>query len=77
MNQIINKFTDKHPKATIMFHQKFIPNGVNLFQRLKVQRLIASLQNFFNLNTCEHDLVARIHGMSANVIRPAIIKFSL
>jgi len=76
MRATIRKFTNKYPQATIMFHQKFIPNGVNLFQRLKTQRLIKSHQNFFNINTCEHDLVDKINGMSANVIRPAIVNFS-
>src|SRR3981189_803952 len=76
MRATTRKFTNKYPQATIMFHQKFIPNGVNLFQRLKTQRLIKSHQNFFNINTCEHDLVDKINGMSANVIRPAIVNFS-
>src|SRR3981189_2364717 len=76
MRATIRKFTNWYPQATIMFHQKFIPNGVNLFQRLRAQRLIKSHQNFFNINTCEHDLVDKIYGMSANVIRPAIVNFS-
>src|SRR3981189_1739913 len=75
MRATIRKCTNRYPQATIMFHQKFIPKGVNLFQRLKAQRLINSHQNFFNINTCEHDLVDKINGMSANVIRPAIVNF--
>src|SRR3981189_2583187 len=31
MRATIRKFTNRYPQATIMFHQKFITNGVNLF----------------------------------------------
>src|SRR3977135_2296241 len=76
MRTTIRKFTNKHPQATIMYHQKFTPNSVNLFQRLKAIRIIASHQNYFNIVTCEHNLVNQIQEMIVDPIRPADVNFS-
>ena len=72
----MKRFTNKHPNATIMFEQRFIPNGVNLYQRLKVQRLIKTHHNFFNIMTCEHGLVKAIDAMNANESRPPVVNYS-
>src|SRR3981189_744886 len=72
----MKRFTNKHPNATIMIEQRFIPNGVNLYQRLKVQRLIKTHHNFFNIMTCEHGLVKAIDAMNANESRPPVVNYS-
>ena len=76
MHTAMKKFTGKHPNAVIMFHQRFIPNGINLYQRLKVQRLIKTHHNFFNIMTCEHGLVKAIDVMNANEIRSPVVNYS-
>ena len=72
----IRKFQIRHPNASIMYHQKFAPNGVNLFLRLKAQRIVITHQNYFNIATCEHELVKCISAMCCDNIRPPIVNFS-
>lgn len=76
MSTTIKKFQIRHPNAGIMYHQKFAPNGVNLFLRLKAQRIVITHQNYFNIATCEHELVKCISAMCCDNIRPPIVNFS-
>jgi len=76
MNRTVNNFQKKFPNAVIVYQQKYIPNGVNLYQRLKVNRVIDTHQNYFKLNSCEHDLVRKIDFMNGNTIRAPIVNYT-
>ena len=47
MNERIKALRKKHPRARVIFHHRKVPNGVNLYNRLKAEKLI-----FWHINYC-------------------------
>jgi hypothetical protein len=81
MKDAEKKFYKKFPKAHNIYYLSNSANGINLFQRLKKQRLgnqkvIRAFQNYFNIMTSEQDVIARLHEMKADAVRPALVNIS-
>jgi Protein of unknown function (DUF3627) len=76
MDRAVQRFMKKYPKATIFYQQMHIPSTVEIFNRLKLNKAVTTVRNFFNITCCEHDLIHKIDLLNANMIRKPIVNYS-
>ena len=63
MSGSIKKVRRKHPAAEVIYTQRKVPNAINLFTRLKEQRIVAHCRNYC-LPTCtEQQLLYHLHSL--------------
>ena len=59
----INKLRSKHPHAEVLFQHKQVPNAINLYGRLRGNKLIKSSRNYCSPTTTERELLEDIKAM--------------
>jgi hypothetical protein len=72
----INKLKRKHPNATMLFENKKIPSGVNLYKRLKLGKIINTQRNYFAIKMTEPEFCRRIDKMIGIPPKPVHIVFN-
>jgi hypothetical protein len=76
MNARIKILRKKHPRAVVIFQHRKVPNGINLYNRLKVAKQIVWRVNYCMPRNSEHELLAAIREM-CGADYPAEIHFPI
>jgi hypothetical protein len=63
MNQRIKAIRKNHPRAVVIFQHRKVPNGINLFNRLRVEKLILSHINYCIPHNNESSLIAALNEL--------------
>jgi len=76
MNGRIKMLRKKHPRALVIFQHKKVPNGVNLYNRLKTEKLVLSNFNYCIPHNNEATLLAALNQI-CGVEYPAEVNFPI
>jgi hypothetical protein len=71
MNAAIKKLRRKHPEAEVLFLQRKIPNAVNLYSRLKAQKIVHSAHNYCTPTCDEHQLLYHLCSLCGTTYPPS------
>jgi KilA-N domain/Protein of unknown function (DUF3627) len=63
MNAAIKKLRRKHPAAEVLFLHRKIPNAVNLYTRLKTQKVVKSTHNYCTPTCDEQQLLFHLSSL--------------
>ena len=73
MAATIKRLRCKHPKAELIFQHRRVPNAVNLYDRLRGEKLVRSHHNYCIPTTNEVTLRAAMSDMCGEQFPPAVL----
>jgi len=71
MSSAVSKIKKRHPNAFIIYSQRYILNGVNLFARLKLAGIVHTKLNYFKHDLTVNGLIEKIREFSGDPITPS------
>ena len=63
MSGTINKLRRKFVSAEVVYQQRKVPNAINLYSRLKEQKLVKHTHNFCSPLCTEHQLLYHLNSL--------------
>lgn len=63
MGGSINKLRRKHPQAEVLYQQKKVPNAVNLYSRLKQQKIVQHTHNYCTPTCNQKELLIHLNSL--------------
>src|SRR5579864_7854743 len=78
MNDRIKTLRKKHRQALVIFQHRKVPNEVNLYKRLRIERLVISHVNYCTpIDDNESHLLSTLKEMCATSEYPADVNFPI
>ena len=70
MNGSIKKIRAKFPNSILIYQQRFVPNAINLFAKLKATKVIQTKQCYCLPNVSEAKLIDILGSLYSVPIKP-------
>ena len=70
MTTSVKKLAARYPKSKLIFQHRRVPNSINLFNQLRVNKLINAKFNFCTLTKDEPDIIMTLTKLCGIDYRP-------